>query len=66
MLLGPNAGEVSRAWREARAEEKRRKEEQREVRKNEVDRKRIRELEDEVKRLKGEVSYECANVGEGR
>lgn len=52
MLLGENASEVSRAWREARDAEKSRKAEE----KRERDKRRIKELEDEVKRLKGEVS----------
>ena len=52
MLLGPNAANVSRAWREARDEEKR-------VR----DKKRIKELEEEVRRLKGEVSISLRDSG---
>lgn len=49
MLLGPNASEVSRAWRE----EKERK-------RKEMDAKRIKELEEEVRKLRGEVSFSCS------
>lgn len=60
MLIGPNAGEVSRAWREAREDEKRKKEEE----KRAGDKKRIKELEDEVERLRGEVKSNGLSIFE--